>query len=110
MVTRLKRRLYIIISIVLMSGITIFGLVRLLPSDMLQIQQKPEQGPQKRYPYYQIIAAEDQRTLMYVPVVVTVGDELITEDNKRYQVVRIEENRAYARFVENVPLKKYVPK
>jgi len=110
MATGLKRRLYIIISIFLLGCISVFGLIQLLPYCMPNVQQKPEQAPQKRFPYYQIIAVEDQRTLMYVGVLVTVGDELITEENKRYQVVRIEENRAYARFVEVVPIKKYVPK
>jgi len=44
---------------------------------------------------------------MYVPLVVSVGDELISEDNRYYRIVRIEENRAYARFVRDVNLEKY---
>jgi hypothetical protein len=105
----LKHRLYIITGIILLGGFTVFGFSHLLPSNILYIHEKPLQEPVKRYQYYRIIAEDDQRTLMYVPVAVTVGDELITEENQRYKVVRIEENRAYARFVENVPLKKYAP-
>jgi hypothetical protein len=58
------------------------------------------------YDYYLIIDEQDGHTIMYVPLVVSVGDELISEDNKYYQIVRIEENRAYARFVKNVDLEK----
>ncbi len=45
--------------------------------------------------------------LMEVPITVYVGDELLTEENQIYKVVRVEENRAYARFVEKVNLEKY---
>ncbi|SMC43961.1 hypothetical protein SAMN04488500_10331 [Sporomusa malonica] len=37
---------------------------------------------------------------MQISVPPTVGDELVTDTNKRYTVVKVEENRAYARFVE----------
>jgi hypothetical protein len=84
--------------------------VTLLPLNILPIQQKPEQPPQKAYDYYLIIDVESGRTLMYVPLMVNVGDEVLSEENKRYQVVRVEENRAYARFVEHVDLEKYKPK
>lgn len=60
-------------------------------------------APSPRYDYYIIMDERDQHILMYVPVTVTVGDELITEENQRYVVVKVEENRAYARFAEQLP-------
>ncbi len=44
---------------------------------------------------------------MYVPVVVSIGDELVSDQNKRYKIVKIEENQAYARFVEDLNLELY---
>ncbi len=104
-----KRRLFIVavVAAVMVGGLVAFWLLHLLPLNILPIQQKPEQPPQKVYDYYLIYDDENGRLLMHVPLVVSVGDELISEENKRYRVVRIEENRAYARFVENVDLQKY---
>ncbi len=43
---------------------------------------------------------------MYVSVVtVSPGDEMITEENKRYVITRVEENRAYARYVEDIEIR-----
>lgn len=104
-----KRRLFVAAALLLAVAVA-YGVVTQLPLSILPIQQKPEQPSQKAYDYYLIIDIESERTLMYVPLVVNVGDEVISEENKRYQVVRIEENRAYARFVEYVDLEKYKPK
>ncbi|MDF2565089.1 MAG: hypothetical protein K0Q53_1484 [Massilibacillus sp.] len=60
---------------------------------------------QKKYDYYDISDEADQKNLMRIPVVVNIGDELITEDNKLYRVTRIEENHAYAAFIRNVKLR-----
>ncbi|MEM5771010.1 MAG: stage II sporulation protein P, partial [Bacillota bacterium] len=60
--------------------------------------------------YYYIYAEEDGRELMRVPIAVSIDDELITEDNKRYRIVRVEENRGIARFVENVNIEQYKTK
>ncbi|HBS59333.1 MAG TPA: stage II sporulation protein P [Firmicutes bacterium] len=70
------------------------------------INQKPDQP----YDYYYIYAEEDGRELMRVPIAVSIDDELITEDNKRYRIVRVEENRGIARFVENVNIEQYKTK
>lgn len=59
---------------------------------------------QKLYDYYEINDEKDNTMLMRIPVVVTVGDELITEDNKLYRVTKIEENQAYAKFIKNITL------
>lgn len=102
-----KRRLFIAIAALLAGGIAVYLLLHLLPSGLLPIQQKPEQAPQKAYDHYIVLEADTGRTLMYVPLVVSVGDELITEENKRYRIERVEENRAYARFVEHIDIEKY---
>ena len=70
------------------------------------INQKPDQP----YDYYYIYAEEDGRELMRVPIAVSVDDELITEDNKRYRIVRVEENRSIARFIENINIERYKTK
>ncbi len=101
-----KRRLLILVAVLLVVGIAVYLLPGMLPLNLLPIQQKPEQAPQKVYDHYVILEEETDRMLMYVPLVVSLGDELITEENKRYEIVRIEENRAYARFVENVGIPK----
>jgi len=41
----------------------------------------------------------DAKYLMYTEVKVTVGDELITSDNKLYRVVEVQGNRAKARLI-----------
>ena len=46
---------------------------------------------------------------MTVSIVVTIGDELITEDNKLYRVVRMDENKAYARYVRDFVLPSLSP-
>jgi hypothetical protein len=104
-----KHRWALILGSLLLGSVLVYGVISLFPLSMLTPQQKPEQPPQKTYDYYLIIDNDTNKTLMYVPLVVSVGDEVITEENKRYQVIRIEENRAYARFVENVNLEKYKP-
>ncbi len=101
-----KRRLFILVAALLVGGVAAYLLLNMLPLNLLPIQQKPDQAPQKVYDHYIILEEDSDRMLMYVPLVVSVGDELITEENKRYEIVRIEENRAYARFVENVGIPK----
>lgn len=60
--------------------------------------------PEKRYSYY-IITDEDGTTeLMKIPILVHIGDEVLSTDNKLYEVTRIEENHAYAKFVRQIKL------
>lgn len=69
-------------------------------------QQKPVIPPKPAYEYYIILDEATNETLMYVSVItVNPGDELITEQNKRYVISRVEGNRAYARYVEIVDIK-----
>lgn len=102
-----KRRTGIVLIIILLVVVLSISFFHLLPLNLLQVQQKPEQAPQTVYDYYLIIDEATNTTLMYVPLVVTYDDEVLTEDNKLYRVVRIEENRAYARFVKDMNLEKY---
>jgi len=37
-------------------------------------------------------------------VTINKDDEYISEDNKRYIIIKIEEKRAYARYIENINL------
>lgn len=98
----LNRKISFIIILAVL-GVIIAGAVSLWP------KESPKPEPETPHPFYQIIDIETAQTLMYVPVKVTVGDELVSEENKRYQIVRIEENRAYARFVEYINIKEYAP-
>lgn len=97
----------ILAGILVLSTLLLLSLLHLLPLNIFSIQQKPEPEPQKVYDYYFILDEADGRSLMYVPLVVNIDDEILTEENKLYKVVRIEENRAYARFVRDINLDKY---
>ncbi|SDF51824.1 hypothetical protein [Sporolituus thermophilus] len=91
-----------IVGVLAMVGVLYFTAPQLLPLP----QPKPETPTKAPYEYYVIIDEATGATIMYVSVVtVNPGDELITEDNKRYVVVRVEENRAYARYVEDVKVR-----
>jgi len=93
--------------IIIVLSIFAFSALHILPLNIFSIQQKPNSQPQKIYDYYIILDEMDGHSLMYVPLVVNVGDEVLSEENKRYKVVRIEENRAFARFIEDINLEKY---
>ncbi len=99
-----KRRHLLVTIIILLSLLFTFSFLHVLPLNLFSVQQKPAPHPQKIYDYYIIVDEIDDHSLMYVPLVVNVGDEVLTEENKKYKVVRIEQNRAIARFVEEVKL------
>ena len=61
------------------------------------------------YPYYFIYEEKSGHHLMTVSIVVTTGDELISEDNKLYRVVRVDENKAYARYARDFVLPSLSP-
>jgi stage II sporulation protein P len=94
-------------SILALLAVVTVGVLHYVPLNIFSVHQKPEQTPQKVYDYYNIIEEDTGEILMYVPLVVSVGDELISENNKRYKIVKVEENQAYARFVENLNLELY---
>ena len=70
-------------------------------------QKKIETPAEKTYEYYIIIDGATGMNLMYLSTVVPkVGDEVVSESNKRYIIMRIEENRAYAQYEETLTLPK----
>jgi hypothetical protein len=107
---KFKRRYIVIPVVIILCGIFAFSTLHILPLNIFSVQQKPEPQPQEIYDYYIIIDEMSGKSLMNVPLVVNIGDEVLTEENKRYKVVKIEENRAIARFVEDISLEKYKPK
>ncbi|MBP2652350.1 MAG: hypothetical protein H6Q74_3175 [Firmicutes bacterium] len=100
------KRQRIILSILLLGSIITITAFYLTPLSFFSKPLKPDVNLPP-YDYYEIVDEATNQSLMHVPVIVNVGDEVITEDNKRYQVVKIEQNRAYARFVEYINLEKY---
>lgn len=105
-----KRRMWLIVGSIAAGLLLLLALSYLVPLNFLSVQPKPEQQPQKVYDYYIILDEISGVDLMYVPLVVSVGDEVITEENKRYTIIKVEENRAYARFVEDINLNEYKQK
>ena len=94
-------------SLLLLTALTV-GLVLfmtvlyLLPLNFLSVQEKPTQRLPQLHDYYIIFDEATGSDLMYVPLAVSVGDEIITENNQRYRIISVTENRPYARFIENV--------
>ncbi|CQR71569.1 hypothetical protein SOV_03590 [Sporomusa ovata DSM 2662] len=101
-----RRNVTKLASLLAVVAIVIIG-VYYIPLTMFSVQPKPEQTPQKIYDYYIIVEEDTKEILMYVPVVVNVGDELVSDQNKRYKIIKVEENQAYARFVEDLNLELY---
>lgn len=85
-------------------SIGLYALLVYLPFNILSVQQRPEQRPQPVYDYYVVTEEKTGAVLMYVPLVLSIGDDVIGQDNCRYRVVRITGNRAYARFLEKLEL------
>jgi hypothetical protein len=70
---------------------------------LVLVKERRPQLPE--FPYYVIVDLETDTPLAYISSIpVTVGDELITRENKLYRVVAVEGNTAYARFVKKVDL------
>ena len=109
---KIKVRQLLISVIIILFIIFAFSALHKLPLNIFPVQQKPESEsqPDKNYDYYIIIDEVDGHSLMYVPLIVNVGDEVLTDENKRYKVVGIDGNKASARYVEDVNLQKYQKK
>lgn len=58
----------------------------------------------KLFDYYRITDETGTIELMTVSVQVYIGDEVLAEDNSLYEVVKIEDNHAFARFIKKVHL------
>lgn len=91
----------------------IFAAVGLFyPHTLYELTARPRQALNLSpivYPYYFIYEEKSGHHLMTVSIVVTVGDELITENNQLYRVVRMDENKAYARYVREFALPSLSP-
>jgi hypothetical protein len=60
---------------------------------------RPYPQPMK-YSYYKIVDQSNDKVLMYISSgPVGPGDSLITENNRRFVVVRVVGNKAYAKYV-----------
>ncbi len=97
-----RRHIYVALATVIVGAIITVSVLFITPLHFLSFYKKPVPKPQQVYDYYIILDEKTGKDLMYVPLVVNLGDELITEENKRYQIVKVVDNQAYARFVENI--------
>ncbi len=87
-------------------GVVIILLAIFFIAPVFKKTAPPRPGP-KIYSYYKIIDIANGKTLMYVSSMpVTKGDELITSENRKYVVVKMKGNLAYAKYVKKVKLKK----
>lgn len=102
-----KQKLTKLASIFAVIALIAAGIVYYIPFTWFSVQQKPEPAPPKVYDYYIIVEETTNEVLMYVPIVINIGDELVSEQNKRYKIVKIEKNYGYARFVEDLNLELY---
>jgi hypothetical protein len=94
-----KRRITFLLLAGLALAVIAYFSLSYLPLSLLPMQQKPT--PQPIYDYYEIVDEAGGESLMTIPLIVNVGDELLTEDNRRFQVVNVIENKAYARRVQD---------
>lgn len=102
-----KRNFGLLIGGFIVGALVVLALVYSFAFQFLPLpQQKPHAPAKSPYEYYIILDDATGATMMYVSVVtVNPGDEMITEENKRYVIMRVEENRAYARYVEDVNIR-----
>ncbi|HOP74985.1 MAG TPA: hypothetical protein PLC07_08005 [Bacillota bacterium] len=97
-----KQRKILIYGLIGLTAVfLIIGL--LLRGGQERSRPAPNRSVPRQYAYYRIVDEKTEKLLMTISSSpVTKGDELITEDNKRYVVVKVEKNVAYARYVETV--------
>ncbi|MGE5582888.1 MAG: stage II sporulation protein P [Bacillota bacterium] len=96
MISRKSKILLPIIGILAFIGICYYISTLYLPSPQPRAYKKI-------YNYYKIVDINTGNTLMHVSSVPVVkGDELVTQDNKRYVVVRVTGNKAYAKYIETL--------
>jgi hypothetical protein len=89
-----KFRFLIIIFTVILA---LYLLISYIPG--LFPKPKPVRPHPVQYPYYQIIDQATGKTLTYVSSIpVNVGDEYVTGSNRRYVVIIVKGNKAYAKY------------
>lgn len=99
------RRFLICILLFILLGTGVWSLFAPLTFHDLTATARQFFGlPQLIYPYYFIYEEKSGHHLMTVSVVVTVGDELVSEDDRLYRIIRLEKNNAYARYVRDLTL------
>ncbi len=103
----MKKKYIPLIAVSLVIGAGLTGAIIYYAPSFMSVQQKPEQSPKKIYDYYIIVDEKTGKSLMYVPLLVSPGDEVITDENQRFRVLRVEENHAIASYVEDIDLNKY---
>ena len=93
----LSKRTHLFIWALLIFGVGAVVSQYVVPYFQQPPQAKPEPIiEEKAYDYYILIDEDSGTELGNVSSVkVTTGDEYISENNKRYVVTRVEENRAY---------------
>lgn len=85
------------ISLVIIFAFSLILLSNFIPLNLYFMGSNTYQKPYQIHEYYLIIDEDTNNTLMYVPIVVNIGDEVLSEENIIYTIVKIEKNKAYAR-------------
>lgn len=102
---RKETRLILYIISILILFYALFLLTDLLPIEKHANPYATNQPFVKnRYDYYIITDESGLLELMRVRIAVNIGDEVLIADNKLYEIIRIEQNRAYAKFIKQVKL------
>jgi stage II sporulation protein P len=65
---------------------------------------------EKKLEWSTIYDEQTNAVVWYTGWQVEPGDEFLTEENKKYEVVRAEGNNAWARYVQTIKLSAYLPK
>ncbi|MDR1702511.1 MAG: stage II sporulation protein P [Sporomusaceae bacterium] len=82
--------------------LALYALIVIAAAGYALFQHAPFAGQPEIYNYYIIIDEATEEHLMYVPVTVHAGDELLSENNNRYVVTKVAKDIAYAKFIENI--------
>ncbi len=73
-------------------------------NDNFPLTPSPEIKTAKPFDYYRITDETGTIELMTVSVQVYIGDEVLAEDNSLYEVVKLDGNHAFAKFVKKIHL------
>lgn len=102
---RKETRLILYIISILILFYSLFSLTGLLPIENYSNPYAIDHPhSQNRYDYYVITDESGLLELMRVRITVSIGDEILAADNKLYEIIRIEQNHAYAKFIKQVKL------
>jgi stage II sporulation protein P len=82
----------------------VFAFCSSLPADAAKLR-----FGEKKLEWSTIYDEQTNSVVWYTGWLVEPGDEFLTEDNKKYEVVRAEGNNAWARYVQTIQLSAYLP-